>query len=572
MSFTNLSVAGVVAGALILALMLYLLQQLRSRYRLIYVSNTRFWRQAIQDAPVRTLRQKFRHLWAYLLSLLICWLLWLGFSHPQWRTTEKPAYAVLYLDGSAYTADDTAMKLLLDQVQTDLALLNQDQREVVWGGSYALTVLAAGEDAVLLKKRTEALTVAAIPAALTEFLRTTAQRFDAGNVVDVWIYGNAPLAEEQLNSLPAHLNVSRRFVLPISPLNQGITALGYGMAASGRADKVDVLVRAAARGSAMPEATELEFRIDGQLFAPTQIDNKGDGTLVLRDLPAQATDFSVKLNNQDVLTADNQSSIQLPDAPVVRVALSANLPATILAVVSADKGLIQTDVTQAEVVIRLQEEDFGTALPAMELSSAQHSEHAFEIGYLKSETTEPELHTAMLSLGLDQIDHLSLATALSKPISVQLFTADQPKLRIWQQLFEPGYNFTQSKAFPVVMSRSLRWLAGVKSWYPYVQAGKAVALNAGQWSLIPDDKYHFGYLGAVPYAAAAGSTQFSEQALKIALSNPELTMANEVPQVDTTAPQPKLWLAQDYFSLVLLCTLLLLLITEWWFYQRGLMP
>ena len=92
MNFANLSLPWLLAGAAGLAGLLYVLQQLRIRYTEVPVPTAMFWREAARDAPVRVFRRRFRHWLAFLLSLLICWLLWLGLAEP--RVEDPPGRAV----------------------------------------------------------------------------------------------------------------------------------------------------------------------------------------------------------------------------------------------------------------------------------------------------------------------------------------------------------------------------------------------------------------------------------------------------------------------------------------------
>jgi hypothetical protein len=99
MTFANLPGVWVIAGLATLAAALFVLQQLRTRYRDVTVVTTIFWRQVKDEAPVRTLRERFRHPWAYALVLAIA-LVWLSRRsriHPdgRWRVP------LLVLDGSA---------------------------------------------------------------------------------------------------------------------------------------------------------------------------------------------------------------------------------------------------------------------------------------------------------------------------------------------------------------------------------------------------------------------------------------------------------------------------------------
>ena len=60
----------------------------------------------MRDAPARVFRERFRHLWAYLLALLICLLIWFGAAGPQWDEDASGDFQLLVLDGSAFAGVD----------------------------------------------------------------------------------------------------------------------------------------------------------------------------------------------------------------------------------------------------------------------------------------------------------------------------------------------------------------------------------------------------------------------------------------------------------------------------------
>ena len=83
MNFATLPVTWVLAGLAGLAAGLFVLQQLRTRYRDMTVVTTIFWKQVVDEAPVRKFREKFRHPLAYALILAIASLIWISFADPQ---------------------------------------------------------------------------------------------------------------------------------------------------------------------------------------------------------------------------------------------------------------------------------------------------------------------------------------------------------------------------------------------------------------------------------------------------------------------------------------------------------
>ena len=163
MNFANLSLPWLLAGAAALAGLLYVLQQLRIRYTEVAVPTAMFWREAARDAPVRVFRRRFRHWLAYLLSLLICWLLWLGLAEPRVEDPEGGQYHVLFLDGSAHMSAPGDLDQAIRRLRDDLRNLPQDRREVIWGGAWNLKLLNAGEESLLFDRRVAGLAPEARP-------------------------------------------------------------------------------------------------------------------------------------------------------------------------------------------------------------------------------------------------------------------------------------------------------------------------------------------------------------------------------------------------------------------------
>ena len=170
MNFANLSWPWLLAGGAGLAGLLYVLQQLRIRYTEVAVPTAMFWREAARDAPVRVFRRRFRHWLAYLLSLLICWLLWLGLAEPRVEDREGGQYHVLFLDGSAHMSAPGDLERAIEDVRDDLRSLPDDQREVIWGGARNLKLLNAGEESLLFDRRVAGLAAEGAPSAVAEQL------------------------------------------------------------------------------------------------------------------------------------------------------------------------------------------------------------------------------------------------------------------------------------------------------------------------------------------------------------------------------------------------------------------
>lgn len=571
MSFANLPLLGVLAGILGIAAVLFLLQLLRIRHVEVAVPTTLFWRAAAREAPVRVLRGVFRHPLAYLLVLAICTLLWLAFAGPEAHDDRTSAYRVLFLDGSAHSAGGDDFERAVDKLTADLAGMPEGRREVIWGGARNVKLLKAGEDRLLLGRRLASLAPEAAPSAMEEQLRLLSLPGVAPESLEFVVYGRAPADPAALDNLPAAIRVSRAIDYPEGGSNRGIAALGVNPAASGRWDRIDLLVRIAGTPDAGP-VDGLAVQVDGQPLGDDRLQWLADDLATVRDLPADGRTVEARLETGDVLTLDDVARLTLPTRRVVPVALAGDLDPAIRHAIEADPGLDVAD-QDAAIVIRQRgtaptgDAGFGD-LPALEFAPAVDQETAFEIAYTGDESAEIALRTSVAALGLDQIDAAGLAAEAGRPVGVQLRHAELPAISVWEELLV-HYNFTGSRSFPLFVSRAARWLAGESAWHPYLAAGRPLP-PASAWSLATVPDASLDVLGAVHVLGAAGTIPSSRGDEAVAL------LSDVVSERNAGAPlamsQAGGGFAGTGIVTWLILAALLLLGAEWYLYQRGLMP
>lgn len=566
MSFANLPLLGVLAGIAGIAALLFLLQLLRIRHVEVAVPTTLFWREAAREAPVRILRGVFRHPLAYLLVLAICTLLWLAFAGPEAHDDRTSAYRVLFLDGSAHTAGGDDFEQAVDKLKADLAGLPDGRREVIWGGARNIKLLKAGEDRLLLDRRLASLAPEAAPSALNEQLRLLSLPGVAPESLEFVVYGRAPAEFAVIERLPTGTRLSRAIDYPDGESNHGIAALGVNPAASGRWDRLDLLIRVAGTPDAAAGA-DMTVEVAGVPLSDDRPERLGEGVVVVRDLAADGREVGVRLQAGDELALDNVARLTLPTRRVVRVALADDLDPAIRHAIEADPGLAITD-EDASVVIRAQ----GTAafgdLPALEFAPSAEQATAFEIDYTGTDSAELALRASVAALGLDQIDAAGLAAEAQRPVGVQLRQAELPGISVWEELLA-HYNFTGSRSFPLFVSRAVRWLAGEPAWHPYLAAGKPLP-NATVWSLAADADPSLDALGADYVLGAAGTVSSSRGDEAVALLSETVTEMR--PGTPLLASQAGGDFAGTGIVTWLILAALLLLGAEWYLYQRGLMP
>lgn len=477
MGFANLSPLATAAGLAALAAVLYGLQRLRIRFRERPVATLRFWKAAATDAPARTLTHRFRHLWAYLLILSICSLLWLAIAEPRWQDdAQADDFYVLLLDGSAGMAREGSFEQALVDLERDLAGLPADRRQVIWSGALAETLLKPGEHPLLLQQRLTGKQVEAVPSSIEQQLAQLASVRRTGFVTELRVYGDAPVSAALLNRLPDGVSVARGSgnAEPRTG-NVGITALGVAHAASGKWGKVDLLFRVEGDDAYLPDAAEIVVQVDGEPLAAGSLlpDTDGVGYRV-RDLPANGALFSVALDIDDALPLDNRAQLRLPDRQTIKVQLSEALPAVVATALSADSA-IELVSGNPDVVIRNKGELLGGRVPALEFVDAGRQTEAFLLGYPEHASSADAgalLRTAVQRIGLDNIDATALADVTRRPVEVAMRSEEEWTFSVWRELLSEDYNFVQSRSFPLFVAQSVRWLAGVEKWYPYLAAAR----------------------------------------------------------------------------------------------------
>ncbi len=568
MSFAYLPLTGVLAGLAALAGLLFLLQLLRIRHVEVAVPSTIFWRAAAREAPVRVLRGVFRHPLAYLLVLAICALLWLALAGPEADDDRAATYRVLFLDGSAHTSGGNDFEQAVDALRADLAGMPEGRREVIWGGARNIKLLKPGEDRLLLDRRLAALASEAAPSALNEQLRLLSLSGVAPDSLEFVVYGRAPADSAVLDNLAPGTRVSRAIEYPESADNRGVVALGVNAAASGRWNRLDVLIRIAGTADGV-SVGNVVVEVDGQSLGDDRMEQLADDLVAVRDLPADGRSVEVRLEAGDGLPLDDVARLTLPVRQVVRVALAGDLDPAIQHAIEADPGL-ELATEDASVVIRQRGAEAFSHLPALEFAPAADQATAFEIAYTGDDSAELALRASVTALGLDQIDAVGLATEAQRPIGVQLRYDELPGISVWDELLAQ-YNFTGSRSFPLFVSRATRWLAGEPSWYPYLAAGRPPPSASPVSSLGAAPDPALDALGAEYVLGAAGTINSSRGDTRaIALLSDVVTARN--PGAPVAISQAGGGVAGTGIFTWLIFSALLLLGAEWFLYQRGLMP
>ncbi|MEJ1962754.1 MAG: BatA and WFA domain-containing protein [Gammaproteobacteria bacterium] len=573
MKFAGFPLPWVLAGLVALAVGLYVLQILRTRYRRVIVVSTFLWRQAMQEAPVRKFRERFAHPWAYLLILSICTLIWLALAQPQPVRAGDGSFNVLVLDGSAGMAAGNRFESAVEALRERVAALPEDRRQVLWSGADVRTLLNPGENAVLLERRLRDLEPAPAPSRIETLLGELAMTHHGGAATEVTLFGDAPLGRASAPSFPKGFSVRRAKAAVPMAHNAGITALGVTGAQSGRWDAVDVYLQALSNDAAAVDANALQIDLDGKPVA-SALRKQADGWL-LRNVPARGGVLTVRLAKRDALALDDTASIRLPDKPFIRVLLSPALDDVLRSVLTADPAVRLVDA-DANLVIRQAGEEIGGALPALEFVAASRQPQAFLLTYPATLESDARFAEAVDAIGLRQIDATALADAARRPIEVAMREGPQWKLSLWQELLGEDFNFTRSRAFPLFVANAVRWLAGTQAAYPFAAAGRPLSSDAiGNPPHVVDAARRAIDPPGVPFVAEqAGNLELDGRAgpLAVSLLDPLTTVGGDSAAIEVREEISGAGPSADHWITALLVLALLLLAAEWYGYRRGRLP
>ena len=153
---------------------------------------------------------------------------------------------------------------------------------------------------------------------------------------------------------------------------------------------------------------------------------------------------------------------------------------------------------------------------------------------------------------MDFMKNVQLVGVWVKLILIELATsADQRKISVWKNLFSSSFNFQQSRACPIFVARSIRWLANRPVLVPWAEQGMR----------LPVARPEFDRITEVTTTSADG------RALQVTrLTRPVLVSAavEDSPGYGFTAGlSVSVWIG---------VLVVIMLLAEWALYQRGRLP
>lgn len=558
----------VIAGAVGLAALLFALQILKARQKLVRIAAAGLWAQAARVTPLRVFRQRFQRWLAYLLILTIALLLWIAGARPEMTPGRDAADHIFYLDASAVLMgrDDLAQArraLIADARNTDPA-----RRAIYLDGAVATPLLQPGENLALLSQRLDDVKARPAPSSFAHAV--------AGSELDGAASSGRPSVIHYYGAWSGARTVApsadRRLVYGYlaapTPDNRGVVALGASPAASGDAVRADILVEAiGADGRPLP-ADALRFSREGRDVGVETL-ARPDGRLIVRDVVADGALFTVRLARSDAFPADDQASLRLPDERPVNVALSPGAPAAVVRAVRLNPAFSVTAPQDAQVVVRRSGERFGEDRPALVVTQSG-DQPAFVFTYGVGEP-EPDLSGALDALGMSDVETQALARTTRRDVSAETRQGQQRSVAVWSALFDDGGGFPSAASFPVFVSRTLSWLVDAGPWVPYAQADTDLTDQSDLYGLSSDRRIAERALNGDLYLSQAGETRIGDLRLAVSLTDREITMDAARAAPSDVVVTPVRGPAVDLLFILLVVIAGLLLLLEWRLHQRGAM-
>ncbi len=459
-----------ISGLLAIAGGLYLLQRLRVRHRPVRVVSTLFWRAAVEEARARVLVERFRHPLVYLFLLAICALLWFAAGGLGFEDRSGTHHVVL-IDGSQGMGGGDRFGATIARVEAALAELPRARRQVLLVGGEVRTLLAPGEPDRLFTVRSEGATAERAPSSIEGTILSLLPYLSSGEETTLWIASDTAISPELRAELPAEVTVASLRAPGDPPVgNRAIVACGVSPAASGNWELVDLLVEVAGSD---PGGMSLTASLGGAGIAggTTRSDSAGRAQFLFSDLPALGARFEARLSGSDPNPLDDEVARVLPVRRIVSVVLDPDLRPWLEPVLAADPALRVVE-SGGDVVVRRSQSGLGAGLPALEFVTRESQEESILLSHSGEESSAEVLESALLGLGLDQVDAMELAEAAGRPITLGARPADRRAIGVWEDLLAQEYNFVSSRSFPLFVALSIRWILAVEDFPAEIAAGR----------------------------------------------------------------------------------------------------
>ena len=528
MSFALLSTFVVLLGILLLAIGLWLAQRLRVQHREVEVLSTSFWQSALEENRARVFTKRFRHWPAWLLLVAIASLLWMLLAQPQTEPLNSTQHVVLLdcsVDAPATRTAD--LQLAIERASS----LPTAKREIIAVDGNLKTLLAAGETVEQVSLRIDE-TDAPSPPGVEWAIETLSSRATSEQPLSIHVVGDAKIEKQFLDAVGANVTIFR-VERPESTTDAAkLQTFGIADAASGQWDEVDVSI---GFNPQQPlDATQISVSINDQPIEQSLL-AIDDTKFQLNSIPANGGILNVNV------AGVSAGSLTLPVRKPIQISFDGNVPESLRELITLDPA--------CQIVASAGEVRIGSGANA-NLRLSPDDQPAFLI---ESDHDDPNAALAELvdTLALKQIDAMAIAAQSDSVVDVQVAAADKRSIAIWRKLFTPAFDFQESRAYPILIARSIRWIANHPPIVPWAQQGERLPVAAPSLDRAID-------------SIATTSDGRQLQTTRLTSSIAESAQLPITPAANVVS---KFGLATWMGLLVSL-----LLAGEWVLYQRGSMP
>lgn len=528
MSFSLLSTFAVLLGMLLLAIGLWLAQRLRVQHREVEVLSTLFWQSALEETRARVFTKRFRHWPAWLLLVAISCLLWMLMAQPQTAAFNSTQHVVLLdrsvNDAATRTAD---LELAIERASS----LPTSAREIIAVDGHLKTLLALGESVEQVSLRIDETSDPA-PPGIEWAIEALSLRATSEQPLSIHVVGDAKIEKRFLDAIGEHVAVFRVDRQDSKSNAAQLQTFGVADSASGQWDQVDVSI--GFNPEQPVDATQISVSVNDQPISQSLL-AVNETRFQLTSIEANGGVLNVKV------AGDSVGSLTLPVRQPIRVSFDGDVPESLRELVTLDPAC---QIVSSDADVRI-----GSSTDA-NLRLSSDDQPAFLI---ESDHDDPDAALAKLvdTLALKQIDAMAIAEQSNSVVDVQVTSADQRSVAIWGKLFTPSFDFQESRACPILIARSIRWIANQPPIVPWAQQGERL-----------------------PVAAPNLDRAISSMALTSDGRQLQTTrLASDVVASAELAMTP----GASFVSRLSLMTWLglfvsLLLVGEWILYQRGSMP
>ena len=582
-------------GIPVLAGVLFVLHRLRIRHRRMEVVTTLFWQEAIEEARARVFVQRFRHPLVYAFLLFLSLLLWAGFADPK-LGSDPEEQSLILVEGSARHMGAERTAEALAAVQDLLSDMPLEGRSVVWCGETERTLLASGEPAALLEARWEGVVPQACPSPIVGIVDRMGE-LQANTPADrrlplhVILVGHSTLPKILVEGLPGDMRVQTLALTSAEDSSEivrstRLVSLGVAPAESGAWDRVDVLLRLRNPADAVPQNPRLILGDQPLAITPVRSREAGVDRYFYASLPAKGQLLRVfnELQSIGLQAIDLNAMVlnggggdealgvlALPDRQILEVQLEAGLPAELNAVLQADPGLRIVD-SDPDVLIGTQP---GKSLGARLWLNPKSNEAVFRFTQDAGSKGETRLRRRFGAIGLGGIDARDARAAAeegapsrtaTEPVRMEFVAGEGRAIEMPLQLLGDGYNFVQSRAFPLFFAEAVRWLASAEEAPRRVAAGEILQGEHSSWK--DQAGRNLDPVGAAFFVPAAGEYQGQEGAVLAA------SLQSPMDDSEAYALSPLQLSSSSGSALLFWITLLALLglVAEWFLVRTGRMP